>query len=373
MRVVIAGLVALLLVGPATRGDDPDKKPPGPKAQYDALVKEHSAAQQAYFKAVGKAKTPEDRQKLMKEEAPKLEKVLAKFLDLARKHPKDAVAVDALLVVARDNMASSAGGTSQKKAREMLAKDHITSDKIGPLCQQLTFDYDGNNDKLLRTILEKNPAKGVQAEACLALAQNLGQRAAIVRRLAADKDAAKRYEGFLGKEKTAELLKLDPAKLEKEGEALSKKFAEKYVGELKPERLVSLCQRLAFSSDKGSEALLRKLAAHDKKEVKGVAVLTLARVLKRQADDKADKDKKAAKKLLKESEKLFEEAQKKYADVKAGSRTVAEVAKGELYEIRHLSIGKAAPEVEGEDQDGKKFKLADYKGKVVMLDFWQQF
>jgi cytochrome oxidase Cu insertion factor (SCO1/SenC/PrrC family) len=24
------------------------------------------------------------------------------------------------------------------------------------------------------------------------------------------------------------------------------------------------------------------------------------------------------------------------------------------------------------DQDGKKFKLSDYKGKVVLLDFWSQ-
>ncbi len=35
-----------------------------------------------------------------------------------------------------------------------------------------------------------------------------------------------------------------------------------------------------------------------------------------------------------------------------------------------LKVGTAAPEIEGEDLDGKKFKLSDYKGKVVMLDFW---
>ena len=34
------------------------------------------------------------------------------------------------------------------------------------------------------------------------------------------------------------------------------------------------------------------------------------------------------------------------------------------------SRGQPAPEIEGEDIDGKRFKLSDYRGKVVVLDFW---
>lgn len=34
------------------------------------------------------------------------------------------------------------------------------------------------------------------------------------------------------------------------------------------------------------------------------------------------------------------------------------------------TIGKAAPEIDGEDIDGQRFKLSDYRGKVVLLDFW---
>ena len=30
----------------------------------------------------------------------------------------------------------------------------------------------------------------------------------------------------------------------------------------------------------------------------------------------------------------------------------------------------AAPEIEGEDVDGTGFKLSDYRGKVILLDFW---
>jgi peroxiredoxin len=35
-----------------------------------------------------------------------------------------------------------------------------------------------------------------------------------------------------------------------------------------------------------------------------------------------------------------------------------------------LEVGKHAPEIEGEDLDVKEFKLSDYRGKVVLLDFW---
>ena len=35
-----------------------------------------------------------------------------------------------------------------------------------------------------------------------------------------------------------------------------------------------------------------------------------------------------------------------------------------------LQVGQLAPEIEGADLDGTDFKLSDYRGKVVMLDFW---
>jgi predicted Zn finger-like uncharacterized protein len=33
-------------------------------------------------------------------------------------------------------------------------------------------------------------------------------------------------------------------------------------------------------------------------------------------------------------------------------------------------VNQPAPEIDGEDIDGKKFKLSDYRGKVILLDFW---
>jgi len=44
--------------------------------------------------------------------------------------------------------------------------------------------------------------------------------------------------------------------------------------------------------------------------------------------------------------------------------------KGTIFEMRYLAVGKVAPDISGEDLDGEEFKLSDYRGKVVVLDFW---
>ncbi|MCH7689234.1 MAG: redoxin domain-containing protein, partial [Planctomycetes bacterium] len=77
--------------------------------------------------------------------------------------------------------------------------------------------------------------------------------------------------------------------------------------------------------------------------------------------------------LAKRIETLFERAAEEYGDVKIRGGTVGARAKSELYDIRHLGIGKLAPDIEGKDQDGKQFKLSDYRGKVVLLYFWSEF
>jgi peroxiredoxin len=40
-----------------------------------------------------------------------------------------------------------------------------------------------------------------------------------------------------------------------------------------------------------------------------------------------------------------------------------------LFEMRELVVGKPAPDIDGEDAEGQRFKLSDYRGKVVVLTF----
>ena len=35
-----------------------------------------------------------------------------------------------------------------------------------------------------------------------------------------------------------------------------------------------------------------------------------------------------------------------------------------------LKEGEVIPDIEGVDTDGTRFKISDYRGKVVMIDFW---
>ncbi|MBL8693330.1 MAG: redoxin domain-containing protein [Planctomycetes bacterium] len=71
------------------------------------------------------------------------------------------------------------------------------------------------------------------------------------------------------------------------------------------------------------------------------------------------------------AEKLLDEVAAKYTEVEVRKgQSIAESAKAELFEMRNLVVGKTAPDIVGEDLDGAAFKLSDYRGKVVVLDFW---
>jgi cytochrome oxidase Cu insertion factor (SCO1/SenC/PrrC family) len=44
--------------------------------------------------------------------------------------------------------------------------------------------------------------------------------------------------------------------------------------------------------------------------------------------------------------------------------------KGKIMIAEKLGIGCTAPDIVGTDQEGKEFKLSEYRGQVVLLDFW---
>jgi len=287
----ITGCILVLLLGAAAAADDdPQGRPRTPAEQYQALLKER----QDLPGDLSKATTDEERKQVMA----RLGKLPLRFLELAEQHPKDPVAVEALIqtVALANGSAFPAGGKDSpgSKALAILQRDHVKSDKLGLACQHVVFGFHRSHETFLRAVLEMNSHAEVQGLACLSLAQFLNDRLdrLDVLRDQDQPDLAERYHRVFGKDFVEELQRQD-----------------------------------------------RSLVA-------------------------------------KEAETLFARAAERYRDVKipvtyfGSGGTVGEKARAELYQIRNLAVGKLAPDIEGGDQDGKRFKLSDYRGKVVLLDFW---
>jgi hypothetical protein len=137
---------------------------------------------------------------------------------------------------------------------------------------------------------------------------------------------------------------------------------------IQSDKLGPVCQSLVYSQSPQAEKLLRAVVEKNSHhQVQGLACFSLAQYLKNHSERPGGPD---SQKQVAEAEKLLEQVVEKYADVKSYRGTLREAAKGVLFEIRNLAIGKPVPDIEGEDIDGKKFKLSDYRGKVVVLDFW---
>jgi hypothetical protein len=163
-------------------------------------------------------------------------------------------------------------------------------------------------------------------------------------------------------------------------------------------KLGDIAPNLVYSLSPSAEKLLRAIVEKNPDhEAKGRACLALGQYFKQQSElvrmlkadpkqapqveegylaqggDKAlltQLRQKDPDELTRQSEPMFERAAKEFADVSQGRRTVGKTAQAELNELRNLGIGKPSPEISGEDIDGKPFKLSDYKGKVVVVDFW---
>lgn len=228
-----------------------------PAERYRDLLKAYQKAEQEFFTEYQKAKTDEERGKLIETKMPKREDYGGKMLRIALDAPKDPVAVEALVWAALNS-----GGIPANQAMKILAADHVQDPKIASLCSRLVYDRSSQSENLLREILAKNPGREAKGQACLAL----GQR------------------------------------------------------------------------------------------------------LKMQADQVGSKQETEA--MTREAETLLERVTKEFAEINGGRGTLGDTAKNELNELRNLSIGKIAPELKGEDIDGKSMKLTDFRGKVVVIDFW---
>lgn len=113
----------------------------------------------------------------------------------------------------------------------------------------------------------------------------------------------------------------------------------------------------ALGQEEGEKFLQRVAEASPHAVVRGWALYWKAVTIQREKSA-TDEQKAQAADLMTQAEKLAEGTL--LGDRIAGPRFIQE----------KLQIGMTAPDIVGEDIDGVGFKLSDYRGKVVVLDFW---
>jgi hypothetical protein len=258
-----------------------------PTAAFKTLVADYQLWQEKYLALTRKAASNEERQRLFDQVFAKEQVQFAqRFLDLARKNPGDAAAIESLAWVVVNSLGNADLVMLRSQAIDLLRTDHLqnsTLDRIFPL---LTDVPSLEGELLLRTAMEKSPHRTVQGRGGFHLGRYFKVQAEIVRQLQFQPALAGNVEPYCGPELTRRLLKSFPDQLSAE------------------------------------------------------------------------------------AEKIFQRVADQYSLVRQDNSTLGKLVETELYELRHLSYGRTAPEIQGEDIDGKSFKLSDYRGKVVVISFW---
>ena len=301
---------------PPPNKTEPAKEPQSAKDEFSAIQKEWQKQQMDFRKKYQEAK-PEDRQQLFQTEYPKAAPLAVRCLKLAEKWPEASEAVDALFWA----LANDSTPENQAKAVKMLKANWLEKASLDELNKKLARNYYLNSSDMHSAVLAKveNATGDANAVSVLLWLNRQGQM----------------NPGSTVAKRSTELL-------------LTKFIDSKELGQF--------VMSLGESRDAKSVETLRTILdknPHD--DVKASACVALAKQLGKKEENQA------------EAEKLLERAINEFPD--AGKNTKA-TAKGELNELKFLGIGKVIPDVQGNDTDDKEFKISDYRGKVVLLDFW---
>ncbi len=132
---------------------------------------------------------------------------------------------------------------------------------------------------------------------------------------------------------------------------------------VKSEKMESFAIRLgglynmigAENANRSMEALLKN---NPHPQVKAAVLWSKVAVLLGGNPEISDAKKKEGKSLLKRILKL------------APKSKAAQLAGDRLFSMENLKMGMPAPDIVGKDLNGKPLRLSEFKGKVVMLDFW---
>jgi hypothetical protein len=316
-------LLALLLAWPAVWGDDTPregKKEPTARERYEALVKDFYTQRSEILAEVRKA-AGEEQRRLIQKYSTLGRDFAEKIYKLAEDNPKGPVAADALFWVVQFGPGSPVYPKAMDRAAGLVGE--LPLDDLNRRLRPLR-----GYPALLEAVLKRAEKDGSDPQAADLLAWVATSGA----NLPAGRQATDR---------------------------LVEKFPDNPVIE-------RLCRELGYSgSPQAGETLKLILEKSTRPRVRSAAALALGRSLATRLDRVADNPA--------EADKLAAEAEKYYTmgvEQLAKDDPARQQAEVQLQTFRALRVGKEAPEIKGGDLDGKEFKLSDYRGKVVLLDFW---
>jgi RNA polymerase sigma factor (sigma-70 family) len=102
-------------------------------------------------------------------------------------------------------------------------------------------------------------------------------------------------------------------------------------------------------------------------EIRGHAAFTLATLFKEKSEHGKNKEETA------KAMKWFSHVIAHHGILPHEGRSLAELSKPELLELQQLKVGDRAPGTEGQDLEGNPLSLDNYRGKIVLLIFWNSF
>ena len=306
-----------------------------------AILAEFAAQQEVVRIAQEKATTEREQREIYTKLAPDDVIFSRRMVDLALTNPADPAARDALIwVINKPYRADHAAyGDEFARAGALLVRHHGDDPVAIEVGLRLTNLLSDRRDALVRGFYASAKSHEAQGIARLALAQYLEKKAEVAAIYRTHPKRGKRIFHVRGDDgKPTEVI----------GDEPDDDFADR-VG-------LSLCDATATRAE--AERLYHEVISDY-----GDIPFTNTKTRELAA-------------LLKEPEPKWngkpltaDELHKLRASVEA-KLTLGSVAEGHLDEMFNLIPGKPAPEIDGVDLNGKPLKLADYRGKVVVLAFW---
>ena len=277
------------------------------RRQFKSLIAENENASVRFSEAFKKLKTDGEKKAYSSANWPTEKQVVGRMLELARLHPEDPTSFDVLAWIVDLGYNTAESGD----AAVILARRHGADRRLWLITQDMRRGVISlGRGVLFQAVLEHNPDRATRGRACLDLAQYHAELANFTHIL--NTPGLKPWQAQAYTEE-----RLDPFR------------------KLEPTQLDAEAGRLY-------ERVMTEFA--DVVPIKWGTVPSM-----RDSDPRT----------------VYEPKQ----DDKLDSGTLADRARPALEELRRFGLGKVAPEIEGPDIDGHRFKLSDFRGRVVVLTF----